>query len=179
MNFEFTNSSLHAHALFLYFSRWRTVAFTFYTPAFCVWTHSTKPDLLNILHVGMDLSCALFFFAWRALLAPFGHQGSLSWDLTTNSLSKAKSALLKLRVIHYSAICFPHYPQDLFLHYFFSVKLCTNIEMRFESMYRAGHMTLSEGRNFWKLSTLLTLEKICNICRQSLINIIFPHQISL
>lgn len=120
-----------------------------------------------------------FFFAWRALLAPFGHQGSLSWDLTTNSLSKAKSALLKLRVIHYSAICFPHYPQDLFLHYFFSVKLCTNIEMRFESMYRAGHTTLSEGRKFWKLSTLLTLEKICNICRQSLINIIFPHQIRL
>lgn len=61
VNFEFTNSSLHAQATFLYFSWWPMVVFTFCTPAFCVWTQSTQPELLSILHVGIDLSCAQSF----------------------------------------------------------------------------------------------------------------------
>lgn len=119
---------------------------------------SEVSDPLNNLWIRIDLSCALIL-SLKSYPELVGLQGSLLWDLPANSLNKVKSNLLNLRVIYYSAACFPHFPQVLFLHYFLSIKLFTNMEIRFEAMCRTGHMTMSEGRKSWKLSMFLTRVK--------------------
>lgn len=155
-------ATLHAQAKFLYSFVLPIVVFTFYPLIFlCLNSvnevHPLARAAQHPSHWNTSSSCSDFVLDELSLSS--GLQGSVPWDLTNSTLNKPKSGLIKARVVQYFASCFPHFPQDLCLHYFISMKLYTIMEMRFEARYRAGHMTLSRGRKFWKLNSLVTLVK--------------------